>query len=78
MHLYLNNTSISKDDGELFVNLANDIFTLNTEEEIKANLKILNEVKYNGKELKKEMYDRINKLDDKINNWLKRLNEITK
>ncbi|NWG28399.1 MAG: hypothetical protein HXY48_07670 [Ignavibacteriaceae bacterium] len=72
------NKNISKDDGELLVNLTNDIFALNTEEEIKTNLKIINEVRNNGKELKKEMYIRINKLDEKINIWLKRLNEITK
>ena len=77
-HSLFNNKNISKDDGELLVNIANDIFALNTEEDIKTNLKIINEIRLNGKEIKKEFYNRINILDYKINNWLKRLNEITK
>ena len=73
-----NNKNLSKDDGELLVNLTNDIFALSTEEEIKNNFRIINKVKANGTALKKEFYDNTKRLDSKINMWLKRLNEITK
>ena len=73
-----NNKNLSKDDGELLVNLTNDIFALSTEEEIKNNFIIINKVKANGTALKKEFYDNTKRLDSKINMWLKRLNEITK
>ena len=69
---------ISEDDGEFLVTLTNDIFTSSIEEEIKINIKNVKDVKVTPIVFKKDIYRSTKKLEDKIDRWVVRLNDITR